>query len=47
MPLTFDLPIEQLRAYRGENPRPTDFDCSGQQPGRNAVDRSQSRINHS
>ena len=26
MPLTFDLPIEQLRAYRGENPRPTDFD---------------------
>jgi len=26
MPLTFDLPIEQLRAYRGANPRPTDFD---------------------
>jgi cephalosporin-C deacetylase len=26
MPLTFDLPIEELRAYRGKNPRPADFD---------------------
>jgi len=26
MPLTFDLPIEQLRTYRGKNPRPSDFD---------------------
>jgi cephalosporin-C deacetylase len=26
MPLTFDLPLEQLRVYRGKNPRPTDFD---------------------
>lgn len=26
MPLTFDLPLEQLRVYRGENPRPADFD---------------------
>lgn len=26
MPLTFDLPIEQLRTYRGKNPRPPDFD---------------------
>jgi cephalosporin-C deacetylase len=26
MPLTFDLPIEQLRTYEGKNPRPTDFD---------------------
>jgi cephalosporin-C deacetylase len=26
MPLTFDLPIEQLRTYRGINPRPSDFD---------------------
>src|SRR5512133_164050 len=26
MPLTFDLPIEQLRVYRGKNPRPADFD---------------------
>jgi len=26
MPLTFDLPIEQLRAYQGKNPHPSDFD---------------------
>lgn len=26
MPLTFDLPLEQLRVYRGKNPRPVDFD---------------------
>jgi cephalosporin-C deacetylase len=26
MPLTFDLPIEQLRPYCGKNPRPSDFD---------------------
>jgi cephalosporin-C deacetylase len=26
MPLTFDLPLEQLRVYRGKNPRPDDFD---------------------
>jgi cephalosporin-C deacetylase len=26
MPLTFDLPIEQLKTYQGKNPRPYDFD---------------------
>ena len=26
MPLTFDLPIEQLKDYRGKNPCPSDFD---------------------
>lgn len=26
MPLTFDLPFEQLLAYQGTNPRPADFD---------------------
>lgn len=26
MPLTFDLPFEQLRSYQGRNPRPQDFD---------------------
>ena len=26
MPLTFDLPLEQLRTYQGKNPRPADFD---------------------
>lgn len=26
MPLTFDLPTEQLVSYRGRNPRPSDFD---------------------
>lgn len=26
MPLTFDLPLEELRNYRGKNPRPPDFD---------------------
>jgi cephalosporin-C deacetylase len=26
MPLTFDLPIEQLETYQGKNPRPQDFD---------------------
>ncbi len=27
MPLTFDLPLEQLKRYQGTNPRPTDFDA--------------------
>ncbi len=26
MPLTFDLPLEELRTYSGTNPRPADFD---------------------
>ncbi len=26
MPLTFDLPFEDLKAYQGKNPRPPDFD---------------------
>jgi cephalosporin-C deacetylase len=26
MPLTFDLPLEELEQYQGRNPRPTDFD---------------------
>ena len=26
MPLTFDLPFEQLKTYQGTNPRPADFD---------------------
>ena len=26
MPLTFDLPREQLETYNGRNPRPADFD---------------------
>jgi cephalosporin-C deacetylase len=26
MPLQFDMPLEQLRTYRGSNPRPGDFD---------------------
>ena len=26
MPLTFDLPIQQLKTYQGKNPRPSDFD---------------------
>lgn len=26
MPLTFDLPLDQLRTYQGINPRPPDFD---------------------
>lgn len=26
MPLTFDLPLEQLKTYQGINPRPSDFD---------------------
>ncbi|NJC97715.1 MAG: acetylxylan esterase [Anaerolineae bacterium] len=26
MPLTFDLPIEQLQTYPGRNPCPSDFD---------------------
>ena len=26
MPLTFDLPLEELYAYQGRNPRPADFD---------------------
>lgn len=27
MPLTFDLPLEQLTTYQGKNPRPSDFDA--------------------
>lgn len=27
MPLTFDLPFDQLQAYAGRNPRPADFDA--------------------
>ena len=27
MPLTFDLPLEELQEYQGRNPRPTDFDA--------------------
>ncbi len=27
MPLTFDLPLEQLQRYQGVNPRPADFDA--------------------
>jgi cephalosporin-C deacetylase len=27
MPLTFDLPLDQLKGYRGRNPRPRDFDA--------------------
>lgn len=27
MPLTFDLPLEELREYQGHNPRPDDFDA--------------------
>ncbi len=27
MPLTFDLPIEELKNYQGKNPRPQDFDA--------------------
>ena len=27
MPLTFDLPIEQLKTYQGKNLRPDDFDA--------------------
>jgi cephalosporin-C deacetylase len=27
MPLTFDLPIEQLKTYQGKNPRPYDFEA--------------------
>ena len=26
MPLTFEIPIEELKEYQGRNPRPTDFD---------------------
>jgi cephalosporin-C deacetylase len=26
MPLTFDLPLEELKTYQGKNPRPQDFD---------------------
>jgi cephalosporin-C deacetylase len=31
MPLTFDLPIEELRTYQGRNPRPQDFDVFWEQ----------------
>ena len=27
MPLTFDIPLEELKQYQGCNPRPTDFDA--------------------
>ncbi len=27
MPLTFDLPLEELEQYQGLNPRPADFDA--------------------
>ena len=27
MPLTFDMPLEQLKTYQGTNPRPADFDA--------------------
>ena len=27
MPLTFDMPLEQLQTYEGRNPRPDDFDA--------------------
>ena len=27
MPLTFDLPLEELQTYNGRNPRPSDFDA--------------------
>jgi cephalosporin-C deacetylase len=27
MPLTFDMPLEQLKKYQGRNPRPDDFDA--------------------
>ena len=27
MPLTFDMPLEQLQEYQGTNPRPSDFDA--------------------
>jgi cephalosporin-C deacetylase len=26
MPLTFDLPYDQLLTYQGTNPRPSDYD---------------------
>ena len=26
MPLTFDMPLDQLKSYSGCNPRPDDFD---------------------
>lgn len=26
MPLTFDMPLEELKSYQGRNPRPADFD---------------------
>lgn len=27
MPLTFDMPLEELKTYKGKNPRPSDFDA--------------------
>ena len=27
MPLLFDYPLEQLKTYKGTNPRPADFDA--------------------
>ncbi|NCF66317.1 MAG: acetylxylan esterase, partial [Chloroflexi bacterium] len=27
MPLTFDLPLEELKDYQGRNPRPSDYDA--------------------
>ena len=31
MPLTFDLPLEELKEYQGRNPRPSDFDAFWEQ----------------
>ncbi len=27
MPLLFDMPLDQLQAYEGTNPKPSDFDA--------------------
>ena len=27
MPLTFDMPFDELKLYQGTNPRPPDFDA--------------------
>ena len=27
MPLTFDLPLHELKTYQGTNPKPADFDA--------------------
>lgn len=31
MPLTFDMPFEELKSYQGRNPRPADFDAYWEQ----------------